>query len=279
MTRLDFLLGSATTVGDADAALAFEQQPGRQRMGDDFDTAPGLGRKAGDIGAIGGAAQPALSGHLGITDPVLPCAIQVRGIGKTRLLRRSDEHVGQRQDRAIILDLQRAGGSAIRWIAALQIGLGASEQRQDLVKAPAAAAGLRPAVKIRRIAPHVKHAVDRAGPAQHLAARRVQGAVPGRLLRLGCIKPVVALGVDQLGHASRNMDHRVQVFSTRFQQGNSLPCLGQSSSNRASGRACAHNDVIKEHRSLFRQGGDQGKLTHPAATHHARSGRRSFLGR
>ena len=81
--------------------------------------------------------------------------------------------MGQRQDGPVVLDEERTARAAI-----LRIALGVSfrflEQRQDIGIAPAAAAHLRPAVIVGRVAADIKHAVDRTGAAQYPAARPVQ---------------------------------------------------------------------------------------------------------
>src|SRR3546814_13444395 len=56
--------------------------------------------------------------------------------------------------------------------------------------APAAVAALRPAVEIHALAAVVDVAVDRAGAAQRLAARRPDPPPAGPLARLNVVEPV-----------------------------------------------------------------------------------------
>lgn len=78
--------------------------------------------------------------------------------------------------------------------------------RQDFVVAPAAAAHLRPAVEVRRVAADVQHAVDRGGAAEDAAARPVDGAAGGAGFGLGGEHPVHLWVVDELEHAGGDVD-------------------------------------------------------------------------
>jgi hypothetical protein len=81
--------------------------------------------------------------------------------------------------------------------------LDALEEGEDVVEAPATAAHLRPGVVVQGLASVVDGAVDGAGAAEHLAARHVDGAAAGALMRLGRIAPVHLRIVDEEGHAGR----------------------------------------------------------------------------
>ena len=107
-------------------------------------------------------------------------------------------------------DLQRPA-DAVEIVGAALLVLGLLEERQDAIPVPALAAALAPAVVIGRGAAHVDHAVDRAGAAQHLAARLVEGAAVELRLGLALEHPVdPRIGVG-LGVAERDMDPRVAV--------------------------------------------------------------------
>src|SRR5207248_5511715 len=127
----------------------------------------------------GRAAPFAAPGHLRVRDAFLLFAVVVQGERITRLSRRLDKAVGQIEDRAVILDDQRAAPAAVFGVAIAAIGFRFAEKRQYLVIAPAAAAHLRPIVVIGRVAADIQHAVDRAGAAQGLAARPLQLAAVG----------------------------------------------------------------------------------------------------
>ena len=94
--------------GYADAAPALEQQPGRLRLGLD----PHLVARPGEEGPRGRAAPATHPGHLRIADPLLFRAVQVALKRMPGLLRRLNEAVGQRQDGAVVLHLQRAVAAA-----------------------------------------------------------------------------------------------------------------------------------------------------------------------
>ena len=70
-----------------------------------------------------------------------------------------DEAVGERQDGAVVLDLERAALAAHLGIAALHVVLGFPEVGQHVVVAPAFVAELAPVVVVDRMAPRIHHAV------------------------------------------------------------------------------------------------------------------------
>src|SRR5271167_4451760 len=63
------------------------------------------------------------------------------------------------------------------------------EEGQDLVPAPAAIAELRPVIEILGLAAHINEPVDRAGPAEHPAARVQDRASAGPGVGLGIVSP------------------------------------------------------------------------------------------
>src|SRR6478735_157438 len=90
---------------------------------------------------------------------------------------------------------------AVEIIGAALLVLGLLEERQHVVVAPAFAAALPPAVIIGRRAPHVDHAVDRAGAAQYLAARLVEDAAVELRFWLAVEHPVDPRVGERLGIA------------------------------------------------------------------------------
>src|SRR6516164_5869953 len=90
------------------------------------------------------------------------------------------------------------------------------EKRQYRIPIPAFAAALAPAVVIGRCAAHIDHAVDRAGAAQHFAARLIEGAVVELLLGLALEHPVDPRVGKGLGVTERDVDPRVAVASSGF---------------------------------------------------------------
>ena len=86
------------------------------------------------------------------------------------------QRLGERRLPAMVGDFQRPAG-AVEVVGAARIVLGALEVGQHRVVVPALAAALAPFVVVGGVAAHIDHAVDRAGAAQHLAARLVHDAV------------------------------------------------------------------------------------------------------
>src|SRR5579883_903047 len=142
----DFRDVAAAPELDADAALALEQELAGLRVGLHAQVRP-LPRLAQE-GLRRRAAPTAAPRHLRIADAVALLAVEVGIEREARLLRRLHEMMGERQDGAVVLDLERAVLAADLGIALLGVGLGFLEERQDIVVAPTAAAHLRPAVEV-----------------------------------------------------------------------------------------------------------------------------------
>ena len=236
---------AAAAEGDADAALALEQELAALRLGLDPEVRPapclaqeGLRRRA---------AEAAAPRHLRIADARALLAVEVGIERKARLLGRFDEAVGERQDGAVVLDLERAALAAHLGVAALHVVLGLLEVGQHVVVAPAAIAHLRPAVEVGRRAAHIEHAVDRARAAHDPAARPFHAALAGALLGLGREVPVDQRISDQRAHAGRNVDHRMPVARTGLEQDHRRARFRQTRRDHAAGRAGAHHHIIRPH--------------------------------
>ncbi len=165
----------ALLVGDADGALALEQDAGRQRVGLDAQVRPALRRP--QIGARRRHAQAAMRGDLVDADAFDGLAVEIGIEREAGLLPRFHPQVGQRMDRALDrVDMQRPAGAVPR-AGAERMVLHALVERQHVVPAPAGIAHRRPVVVVAGLAARIDHGVDRAGAAQHLAAREIVGAV------------------------------------------------------------------------------------------------------
>ena len=124
--------------------------------------------------------------------------------------------------------------------------LGAPEVGQHVGIAPAAAARLRPAVIVARMAAHIHHAVDGGGAAQHAAARMAEPPVVEIRLRLGRVGPVEAVVGEQPPEARRHVDRPVAIDRPRFQQQDAhIRVLGQARRQHAAGRSGADDDVVE----------------------------------
>src|SRR4051812_3487120 len=91
-----------------------------------------------------------------------------------------------------------------------------SEIRQHVVIGPAAIAELRPGVEVARLATDVEMTVDRARPAEHLAARKLDGAAVYAGSGLGLKAPAEARVVEGLEEPGRHDDEGVPVAAARL---------------------------------------------------------------
>src|SRR5699024_10506879 len=95
-------------------------------------------------------------------------------------------------DRMLVAQLRHVERAACAMKGALArlIVLGALENRQYIVVAPAAVAQLRPVVVVPPVTPCVAHGIDRRRATQRLAAWNVNLAVVEVFLRDGVVAPV-----------------------------------------------------------------------------------------
>src|SRR5215510_11649408 len=150
--------------GDADAALVFAEQAGGEGIGLDAQIGPAF--RLSQKRARSRAAEATVTRHLRIADPLLLAAVEVLGEGDSHLLRCIDEAMRQGQSGTIVFEQDRPALAAFA-AGARRVALDRFEIRQDLIKGPALAAHLGPAIVVCRIAPDPEHAVDRAGAAEH----------------------------------------------------------------------------------------------------------------
>ena len=167
-----------------------------------------------EIGARRAPAPPVAGRRLVIADTLLAGAVEIVVGRDAGLDRGLDHRVAERRAHRV-RHVQRPAG-AVELVGAALLVLRLLEERQHRIPVPALAAALAPAVVIGRGAAHVDHAVDRAGAAQHLAARLVEGAAVELLLRLALEHPVHLRVGEGLGVAERNVDPRVGVARRRL---------------------------------------------------------------
>ena len=154
----------------------------------------------------------------------------------------------QRVPRAAVGDRERAA-RAVKGVGAVLVVLRALEVGQHACEVPALAAESGPSVIVRRLAAHVGHAVDRAGAAQHLAARHEVAAPVPRRVRLRRVRPVVARVAqceEEAGCRHRNGEAPIRPACLQHQNA-ALPVLRQAPGDGTAGGACAHDDVIPRH--------------------------------
>ena len=192
---------------------ALEHDAGRERMGEHFEVRPA--HRRAQVGVGGAAASAAAHGHVHATEAFLLEAVDVGGLRIARLAGGGQPRGVQRIFQRAIAGLQLAVRTAIV-VAAFLALLGAPKIRQHVAVGPAGRTLFLPALEIVGIAADVHQAVDRRGPAQYLAARRVHAAPIQVRLRLRVIEPVVLRHVHRYrqrrGHLDENGSVRAAVF-------------------------------------------------------------------
>ena len=184
--------------------------------------------------------------HLAVAHPIRVRAVEIRAFGNLQQPRRFDETHRGRIARAEIGDVQQPARPVIGRIPPNLIIFGAHEIRQHFPKRPARIAGALPIVIIPGISPHIDHAVDGTGPAQHLAARRVDAPVARMRLRHRGETPVQALMFEQPQQPQRDMDQGIRVTRTGFDQADLIArVLGKTVGQHATRRARAHDDIVE----------------------------------
>ena len=155
---------------DSDRAVAVEQDPGAQRVGDHLEVRAGHGGM--QVGHRGAAPHPAALGQLVVADPVLLRPVEVVVGLMPGLLRRLDIGVHQGVPGPAVADGQRAAG-AVQVARAALVVLGPQEVGQHVRPAPSGRAARRPLVVVGTVPADVDHRVHRRRAAQHLAAGQV----------------------------------------------------------------------------------------------------------
>src|SRR5580704_3680999 len=133
------------------------------------------------------------------------------------LLRPCDEGAMQFVPRPQIGDAQRPAG-AVMLVGAALLMLGTPEIGQHVLIRPAGIAELAPQIEILSLAADVNEPVDRARPAEHLAARPQHAASAELGERLGLELPGYLRVEDVSVEPGRNVDPRVAVLAARPQQ-------------------------------------------------------------
>ena len=140
---------------------------------------------------------------MGHADAFLRGAVLVGIVRQPHLLGRLDHLLQQGDFVARRVGDGKDAVAAAELIGAALEALHALEDRQHVLEAPAAIAELRPVVVVLRLAADIDHAVDRAGAAQHAAARHGDAASARAFVGLRRVAPVDGGIVDHLGDADR----------------------------------------------------------------------------
>src|SRR5579862_1954593 len=233
---------------DADRALAGEDYPVDQGLGDDFKVGALLGRP--QIGPRRAGATPAAAGLLAPADAVAGAGrhvVDVLAVFETDLFAGLD-HGGADFRPVGARGGQRALFAAQLTALAFPI-LGLAEIRQAIVPRPATIAELRPVVVILGLPADVDQAVDRRRAADH-PAPRVDDLPPGGAgIGLGAKLPGQRVVVEHLEEPGGDVNKRVPIAAARLdQQHLGAGVFAQPVGQHAARRTRADDDVIRVHR-------------------------------
>ena len=197
-----------------------------------------------EVGLGGGPAAPVVGGGLVVAAAFLLRAVEIGVAGEAGFLAGVQHRIGQFEAAGLVGDGQRAAGRVVV-IGAARLVLGFLEVGENRIPVPADAAALAPLVVVGVVAADIDHAVDRAGAAQGLAARKVELAV-GELRLRGALEFPVHRGVDEgLGETDRDVDPGVGVLAAGFQQQDAMAAgFGQARGDDRPGGSGAGDDVV-----------------------------------
>jgi hypothetical protein len=131
-------------------------------------------------------------------------------------------------------------------ISVVLLIFGFAEIRQYIVETPARIAEAPPVVVILVLTADIDQAIDRTGPAEHLAARLRDAPVAAGRLRLAGVEPVHFRVCKKLAVAKRNMDPWIAIFSSGLQKKNTVaPRLRKPVSEYATCAACSDDDKVE----------------------------------
>ena len=240
--HLQTVAAAVAHVLDAAGAAAIEHDAGDLGASDHLQVGPAQRRR--QIGLGGAASFTVAVRGLVPAHAVLRGAVEVGIQRQAGLHTGLDEALGQRVGAAQVLHAQRAVG-AVQVVTAAQVALGLAEPGQHVVERPAGVAGSGPVVVVLPLATDVDHGVDRARPAQHLAARLVAAAAVQAGLRHGLEAPVDALGLGHQRQTGRAVDQHAAVDTAGLQQGHAhLRIFTESRCQHAAGRAAADHHIV-----------------------------------
>ncbi len=241
---LQLAMTPTIAVADADRAAAFQHDLGGVRMGDDVQVGAAHGRA--QKRARGADAAAVLDGALGVGDAFLDGAVVVRVAGDAEGGGALDEGLAERVAPVDVGDREVAFAAAVGGVAIAEAALHALEVGEHIGVAPAAIAELRPGIEVHALAAIVDVAVDGAGAAERLAARRGDASAAGPLARLHPVEPVHARVVVGLDETGRNMDEGVPVAGAGLQhQHGRRAVLAQPVGEHAAGRTRPDDDVVE----------------------------------
>ena len=239
----------ARALGDhAGRARAVEGHPVHLRVGLDRQVRPVLDRV--QVGDRCARPAPVALGDLVPAEAVLLAVVEVVVGGQAHRVGGLEERLAHHAARPRVADRQRPAG-AMELAGAALVVLGALEVGQQVVPAPARAAGVAPLVVVERVAADVDHRVERRRSAEHAPAREVDAAVGGSRLPACHVVPVV-LGAEERAERRRDVDEVRRVGRPGLDQEHAhVGVLAQAVGQHAACRAGADDHVVV-HRALLR---------------------------
>jgi len=239
-----YLVAAVDLVTHAHGAIAVEDDPLDQRVGDHLDVVLVTLDRRPQIGARRAPALLVLLRDLVVTDAFLVGAVEVRYALVTGLFAGLQESLVDLRRIGLVGDVQRPAG-AVEVVAAAFVVLRLLEERQHVVVAPALVAELAPMIVVPGVAADIEHGVDRGGAAQRLAARPVHAPVVAMFLRHRLVAPVVRRLVAEAGEARRHLEHEGVVGRPGLEdQDVEHKILGEAVGDGAAGRAGTDDDVV-----------------------------------
>ena len=196
---------------------------------------------------------PVALGDLVPAVAVLLAVVEVLVQRQPQPLHRLQERLAHRAAGPGLAHRQRTAGTVELRSPALVV-LGPDEVREQVVPAPARAAGVAPLVVVERVAAHVDHRVQRRRAAEHPPARQVDPPPVGARLPARDVVPVV-LRAEQRAERRRDVDEVRGVRRPRLhEQDLHVGILGQPVGEHAAGRPGAHDHVVVHRAPPLRRG-------------------------
>ena len=230
---------------DADCPRALEEDARHEHAAADLQVRTvGYGVQ---VRACRAPASPVANRAVEGPEPLLAIAVDVGRSLVAGLARRLEERPEELVRRRAAFEDERAAAAAVV-VGARDARLHALEVGQAVRVAPALEPGLgRPLLVVERVAALEDHPVDRARPAEHLAAGMGDAAPVHERLRLGCVAPVVVRVPDRKRERRGHVDVRVPpgVGAPGLEHEHARSGIGaQPVGEHAAGGAPADDDVV-----------------------------------
>ena len=229
---------------DARAPRAREAETAHSRAGEHGQARPSGHRL--EKRRPGGGTNAAAHRQLRVADAVELGSVVVRVVGNARFLRGGHHRLDQRVPWISGGHRQRPSRAAV--LARPEVAvLGALEEREDVVEAPAVRSVVCPAVVVEPVAADVGEPVERAGTAEHPPAGPREPPPRARALWLGLVAPVDRRA-RQLGPAAGIVDRRFDGRVPGLHHGHGRARVHESAGDDRAARAGADDNVVERAR-------------------------------